>query len=487
MSAGDASGARGLGKRFVRGIAFVSIGAWLGTACTIVTNILLARILGPEIVGFYAYVFAFNAVIGALGALSLGLTLIQSKEAPPRLFDTAFTLSLLVAGALVGVSALVSIYLAMSRSALAALFLIVLGFARIMDFCARVPLASIERQVRYARSAAIDFTSNVVPQLIAVGLALGVGGPWPFLARDVLLCAFVLVLSLVLSGYRPRLRWNADEVRELLAYSRHMYFSRNLEIALQRSDRIVLGGWLGNAALGLYAQSRQFGEMPLAATTQLSRVAFNAFARFRDDPPRLSRATFILNYALLRAVLSFVVLLLAFPNELIRLLLGGDWLEAVPILRAVAGVAALQPVFSLLRALLNGRGWPQYVVRIRAAQLVLFLPLVAAAGAVGSLEGAAFSLLLVAMLGVTAAAYLNRDLLLGHLTALLTAPLVSAAVSVAVAWSPLGQTLRPALPPWLLVFLPVLLYALGLLALDGRRMRRELGYLWAMARGSQPR
>ena len=475
----------GLGKRFLVGSMYLGASNWFTYALNFATQILIARMLGPEEFGLYAFVRAIYELLSIVGAFSLGAALIQARDESQGLYDTALAMcvglgfiGLLAAGA-------ISPLLWIHRAPTAAWFLIVMSLCRIMMLSSHVPHAKMERHLRYGPISAIGIVTGNVPNFVAVGLAWTGVGPWCLVIRDVLVAALTLGLEMGWSGYRFRGRIERGAARQLMSFSKPMFFSRSVLVLLQRIDNLAVGAFLGNAATGLYHQARFLSEAGITATRPIAQLSFNLYARVRDEPQRLSRSYEIVNYFLVRLVFSGAVVLLVFPEETLRLLLGEEWLEAAPLLRWLAIYAALVPVFMNLRQLFNGVGEVMRNVRINLIQLAVFAPAVLAASLSGSLVGVAAALLGSTLLALGIAWWYSRDLVERHPLRLLATPALAFALTAfaltaaqtsghveAVAWY-----LRPGLPP--------LLYALIVVAIERRRLLVELRYLRTQLRGSR--
>ena len=58
----------GLARRFLTGSMYLAGTSWITSLFGLVANLVMARILGPENLGFYAIVFSIHSMIGMIGA-----------------------------------------------------------------------------------------------------------------------------------------------------------------------------------------------------------------------------------------------------------------------------------------------------------------------------------------------------------------------------------------------------------------------------------
>jgi PST family polysaccharide transporter len=438
-----------LGRRFLVGSLYLGFGSWASYSFNFATQIVLARLLGPEHFGLYAFVLAINEMLNIIAGFSLSVALIQAREESQTQYDTAFAIcaglgliGLLVAAAL---APLLWVY----RSPDAAWFLIVLAFGRVLRLLWQVPQARLERSLRYGAVTAVDMVSSNVGNLVAIGLAWGGIGAWSLVVRDVLIAVAMFTMAMVLSGYRFRGLLDRSAFTRLMTFAKSMFVSRSVDILLERGDRVAVGALMGNAAAGLLDRSRFLADMGLLVVRPVQTLSFNLFSRVQDDSARLTRSFGLVNYFLIRLTLVGAVVLVIFPAETVRLLLGEEWLEAAPLLPWLAFYAALFPVLTLAKVLIIARGRVHRVVRLSGAlawhycrDLVETAPL---------RQMATPALLLVGTV-----ALVETLALLGALA---------------------------TLPWYTLPFLPAVLFAIGVLAVERTTLIRELRYLRAQLSG----
>lgn len=486
MSPAPGDRAPSLARTFLSGTIYLTAGNWVTFAFNFAVSIILARMLGPEAFGLYALVVSVNEVINLLQGFSFPHALLQSRTESSRLYDTAYTAS---AGlGLVGilVAGVAAPLLAALRSIDAAWFLLALGLGRALTIQSWVPRAYMERSLRYSALTLMSVVSSIVAGASGLVLAWAGAGVWSLVIRDVLLTLLMFVIPSLWSGYRPRFRIERDEMRQIMGFSRPMFWTRALDIVSERIDRLAIGVVLGDKALGQYQQARYIGEMSALATRAVNQLTFNLYSRLQDDAQRLRRAYELVTYFLARVTTAGGTILFAFPEELVKLLLGEAWLGTAPILRVLGGYAIVEPVLGHLKSLIFARGRPVLNVRIRLAQTAVFVPGVALATALGSTPGIALALVGSSIVGLALALRFNVDLSRGMLGRLYAVPLIAASIAVAGCIAASRQDWLAAVPEPVWVFLPPLAYLACLIAMEGRRLLRELSYLRQQFGGPPP-
>ncbi len=473
----ESPGARGLGRSFTRGAIYLGSANWLTYVVNFALTLGVARLVGPEVIGLYAFVVATNAFISIVEGFAVGPALIQSEDASADRYDTAFALTLAIglAGLLVALCA--APWMAASWGWQAGIFLLILAVARIFRLLASIPQAQLERDIRYGSVALVALCSRNAPGLVGLGLAWAGYGIWSLIWRDLLFAILPYVLVQYIVRYRFGRRVTREAFRQILSFSGPMFLSRIVEIGIQRIDRLIVGGMLGGLALGFYHQARYVSEVGLLAMRPVNHLAFNLYSRVQGDPARLSRSYELLNFFLLRLMLAVSIAFFCFPTESIRLLLGSEWLEAAPALRILSVYGALFPLAANLRQLTFGRGKPMANARIRLAELALIVPGLALAGAWGSVEGVALTVVLGTVLSTALTAWVNASVVMPALMGISMPPLAALALTLAALLGSAGWGWREALPWWALPGVPPLLFGLAVLVIDRGRLLRELRYV----------
>ena len=118
------------------------------------------------------------------------------------------------------------------------------------------------------------------------------------------------------------------------------YIVRNL-------DNVLIGKFVGAAALGIYSRAYQLLLLPLSQINgPISNVAVPALSRLQNDPQRYRayhRKMVMLVCALSMPVVAF---LFVSADHAVRLMLGPKWMEAVSIFRLL-GPAAFIGTFNV--------------------------------------------------------------------------------------------------------------------------------------------
>jgi PST family polysaccharide transporter len=146
-------------------------------------------------------------------------------------------------------------------------------------------------------------------------------------------------------------------IRSMLHFGGMATCSNLVVFLAWNSEKILLGRFWGADALGLYGRAFQLVTLPVQQlNTAVTGVAFPALSRIQHDAKRLARS-FLRGFSLLiSATIPITVSCALFAEEIVRVVLGAKWMEAVPIFRLLSPVAVVFAVANPFAWLLMSTG-----------------------------------------------------------------------------------------------------------------------------------
>jgi O-antigen/teichoic acid export membrane protein len=392
----------------------------------------LARILGPSSYGLVALAMPFILLANMVSDAGLGNALVRTDNPSRALESTVFWLSVGVcavltltiwafawpAGAMLGEPKLPPILMALSS------LLVVSGSLSVAN-------ARIMRERRFAVFAAGETTASAVSAAAAIAAALNGFGPWSLVVQQLVLWSIKAAWVSIAARFRPDFVCRPSLAKPYLSFGLHAAASNVADFISKNAPTVIVGAFLGVAAVGRYSMSFQLIRLPDSLISGPIYLAiFTAVARLGDD--RVRAAT--LASRGLRGVASAVAPIFAglamVADLVVKLLLGPKWAGSAPILAWLAPCGFLLCFYSIISACLMGLGRAQSQFRLTLLSGVV-MSLGAFIGAHYSVTGVAIGLSVSAALVGPAYVYeLARQLNLRPLrfAAEFAPPLVAAGV-----------------------------------------------------------
>jgi O-antigen/teichoic acid export membrane protein len=410
----------------VTGILWTASGKGARSALQVLVLVVLARLVSPTdfgVVSAAMVVIGFSSIFAQLG---FGPAIVQRPSIEPRHERCAFAVSVYL-GLLLGAVTWASAPLVARFFRMPTLEPVLRALAWVFPLkgLGVVSVSLIQREMKFGLLATREVASFAVGYgAIGVGLAYQGWGVWALVAANLAQTALSTATLLVARPPVVALRTDRETFRELAWFGGGFTVARVANSLAVQGDNMVVGRWLGAAALGIYGRAYQLMAVPASAIGDvLDVVLFPAMASVQGDAARLAKAyrRGISLIALL--ILPASVGLFVLAPELVDVLLGPRWKGVVVPLQILSLGMLFRTSYKMSDSLSRATG----TVYRRAWRQVLYAVLVVGGSLVGQRWGVA---------GVAA----------GVLAAVAVNFIAMAQLSLAVAGLTWGALLRAHLP-----------------------------------------
>ncbi len=364
---------------------------WLGGATIIAkitdfsTIIVVLLYLTKQQMGIGSLVLSFGMVVEAFDGLGTGDALVQAQSVSRRQLDSLFwfimAAAVLVAGLALAAAPLVQqIY----GSAGMAVYFIALAAKQPLVGAAVIPLALLNRELRYERIAVINVGSTFGAAMTRLAIALAGGGAWALVGGYMASGVFILAGALWARPFLPAFRFHWQPILPLVRFGLRSAAANVFEQIFKNVDYFLVGWFYGTAQLAVYRVAFDVAMEPaMAVGTLVNRTALPVFARVAAVREHLTAALLWSLQRLTTLVAPFMVALILIAVPLTSLLhdsQGNSYAAAALPLQILAGAAVLRVTSQLLTPVLMASGHPGTAMGVSAATLVLLSAGIFAAG-----------------------------------------------------------------------------------------------------------
>ncbi len=295
----------------------------------------LARLLAPEDYGLIGMATVVVGFVQYFKDLGLSAATIQRAEINHKQVSTLFWINL-------GISCLVALIVALLAPAIANFYheprlrQITLGLAINFIFGGLTVQhqALLRRQMQFTSLAKIEVFSMAVGVITAIIAAYDGLNYWA-LVLMLMATAMTNAIGVWLAcSWRPGLPRRNSGVGSMLAYGGNLtgfslvnYFSRNL-------DNVLIGRRWGSQQLGLYAQAYKLVLLPIQQiNSPITSVALPTLSSLQTEPDKYSRYYYKAILLITTLGMPIVAFMFASADRVILLMLGQQWLGAVPLFK----------------------------------------------------------------------------------------------------------------------------------------------------------
>jgi PST family polysaccharide transporter len=362
-----------LGERAIKGVLGFGAVNTLVFAGSFIIQILLARLLSPEIFGVVAFALAIRKIATVPANWGLSEAIMQETEYD-NFLETLLWVRAGFAAILVGIVVTAGILLRPVFDTTLINIVIILFAVAGLSMIGHVFRAFRQRDLGLSMLGVVDLVALVAAGGTGIWLALSQKSVWALVVyyglRDVLRAIGYIVIS----PQYPSGEFNPQVVPWLYDFAKGMIATKTMEDVGQRGDDYLIGVLGSTATLGAYTVAWRLAK----AYTLIVQPAIRAgilptFSRLKGSSEQSRRGLeFISRLQIHLSVPVYVVAYFAAPTA-IPLLFGSDWQSAVPIFRTLSVAAILFPIHATAKQFYYSRGQSKIVFRAQVASIITMM------------------------------------------------------------------------------------------------------------------
>ena len=434
----DQHSANNVSSSIAKGAAWMILLKLSERSIGFVSTLVLARLLTPGDFGLVAMAMSMVALTELMSAFNFDITLIQRQNVSVDQYNTAWTYNIMFSTA-IGLILLLLTWPASGFYHEPRLIQLmpVLALSSLIQGFENVGVIAFRKEMNFRQEFRFLFSKKIVSFTVTMILAFIYHNYWALVLGTLAGKSFGVLASYYVQPYRPRLCLAAS--KDLFHFSKWLLIN-NLTLFLQtRSADFILGRTVGPYGLGIYGISLEISTLPSTElVAPINRAALPGYARVSHDKQLLKREFLRVISMLAMFVVPIGIGLATVADPAVRLLLGKNWLETIPLIQILAVYGTINALQSNIAQVLLALGIPKVITAIGLASVVLILPSLYYVSSHFGAIGAAYVLITCALLispAVHAIFFHITGISINEYLAAVWKPLVSTAVMAATVLS----------------------------------------------------
>lgn len=320
----------------------------------------LARLLAPADYGLMAMVSVVLGFAGLLADMGANSSFVQKQEVTDAQRTSLYWMNVgvSVALALLLMVASPAIAWVMKEPRLTLLLIVVASTLWITALGQQVRMAA-EKQLEFRPVVILEILTALLGFAVAVLMAWAGWGVWALVAGSLTgaIASTVGAWLFMSQGWRPNWYFAWADVRPFLHFGGALVVNHLVSLVNASIDLLLGGRLLGAAQLGLYSLPRNLSlQVSGMINPIITRVGFPMIAKVQHDLPRV-RAIYLKTMNMTASINAPIYMgLVFFAPEVVDLMLGSKWQEAIPLLRILAAWALFRSLGNPAGSLLFGMG-----------------------------------------------------------------------------------------------------------------------------------
>jgi PST family polysaccharide transporter len=347
-----------LRKSAIAGVKWSAISLLGRRGLSLLTTIILARLLVPSDFGLIAMAAVVIGFIELFQDLGTSSAIIQRKDPSQALLASMFWLN---AG--FGLAAMLVLYLASPlggafyREPKVIPIMQALSLSFLLSGLSNLQKSLLERNLEFDKLARIEIGTALFATVVGITAAFLGHGAWSLVYQVLAGNSLLTLLLWNTSRWRPSWQFDWSEVRSVMGFSLHLtgasvfnYFARN-------ADKFLIGRFLGAQDLGYYDLAYRLMQYPLEGISAvIRRVMFPLYSRMQDDAGQFGWT--YLKVASTIALISFPLMLglTALVGPFVLTLFGAAWTPIIPLLLILAPLGAVQSITTTAGDIFTAKG-----------------------------------------------------------------------------------------------------------------------------------
>lgn len=335
-------------------------------AFSLIIFLLLARLLTPETFGLIALANVFLAFMQIFLEQGFAKALIQREQLEPEHLDAAFWSQ-------VGCGVLLTTITFFSAGLVAEFFtqpklipiLQCLSSLFVISSLSQVHNALLTRKFAFKVIAMRSLLGTVISGIVGISMAFAGYGVWSLVTLNITSELVSLLVMWSAVDWRPKWQFSQKHFQDLFGFGVHVLAVKFIQFFDKRSDNLLIGYFLGEAALGYYAIAYRILEvMTQLSINTINKVALPTFSRLQAEPERFRQLFY--KTTQFTSLIAFPTYLgvAVFAPELIVTLFGKQWIPATGAMQILSLEGIVLSVSLFHKSVFMSMGKPSWSMKI---------------------------------------------------------------------------------------------------------------------------
>lgn len=342
-----------------------------------ITNMILARLLSPELFGIVASVTLVTTFVDVFTDAGFQKYIIQHQFADQEDYDLSVNVAFWTN---LGISTLMWVLIFIFQDSLA-VFVGCRGYGKAVSVSAivlvftafsSIQMATYKKNFEFRKLSYVRIICKCVPLFITIPLALLGFGYWSLVIGNVAGEIINATLLTLLSKWRPRFRYSVEKLTEMFSFCVWSLCEAVTAWLVANLGILLIGQFYDSYYLGIYKGSVTVVNQILSVVTAVMSSVFLTTLSACQSDEKQYKVT-VLGFQ--RTVALFIVPLgmgmYIFRELVTNILLGGQWGDASALVGVWGAVSCINIVIANMNSyVLLSKGKPKYTFISNAIQCV---------------------------------------------------------------------------------------------------------------------
>ncbi len=389
-----------LSRKVSKGALWVTAASICARSFSVISAIILARLLAPEDFGLMAIAMAIIAFSHGTTQTGFESALIQKQDRSEDFLNTAWTFELaryLVLFFIIFLAA--PLFASFFKEPRAVAILRVISLSLVFWGLRNIGVVYFRKKLDFQKQFVMEIVPLTAYICVVIPLAFFLRNVWALVWASLVTSITTCFISYVMHPYRPRLDFSIKKARDLFNFGKWILGSSILVMVREQGMIMFVGKFLGIPILGFYNRAGAFSTMIFQQVRAIVwKVGYPAYSQLQLDPDRFKQA-----YLQTLQLLTFIGIpmaggLFVLSRDFVHLFLTDKWLPIVPLMQILCLQAILNFINTPAGIVFQASGRPAIGTKISMIGVIilaiLVYPLSSRWGATGAMASLFFGVLI---------------------------------------------------------------------------------------------
>lgn len=369
-----------LKKQAVSGVFWTFTQQFSVQIINFVVQIILARLLMPEMFGLIAMLSVFISIGQTLMDSGMTSSLIRTKEPDQLDYSTVFMTNMIISIAVYLITYAGAPWVAkFYNQPILKDLLRVFSITFVIRAFVAVHVAKLTKEMNFKTQMMLQIPSTIVGAIVGVSMAYMGYGVWSLVFLNLTQTIVFTIQNWIFIPWRPSFIFNRNKFGYHFKFGYKLTISGLIDTVYNDIYRIVIGKFFNPTQVGYFNQAETLRLFPVAQLTSvLGKVTYPLFSNI-DNDIRLKEAYKQTMKLALLVVIPVMLLLIVVAPELFRFLLGEKWLPAVPYFQVLSIASIVRPIGTYNLNILKVKGRSDILLRLEIIKKIIGVVLIAIA------------------------------------------------------------------------------------------------------------
>jgi PST family polysaccharide transporter len=316
------------------------------------TNIILLRLIDPQIFGVFALPFLALSFVRTFQDLGMSNYMVKEKEIPKENLSAILGFILVSSLCFFLVSFFVMPYALRAwmdentnLSVMRSLSIVIIIYGPSIFF-----ESLLRKKLEFKHLYIINLIATIASCILAIFMAMKGQDLWSLVAKQLCYFGLFAVASYAFTIREERIlpTFRFAKIKSAFSYSLDVSKEEMMNFIIKNVDSLLIGRYLGATQLGIYDRGLRLLTMPVQQLSgSLNKVLFPTLSQIAIDKEATRNAFSMAVQSIALLIMPSMLFLYFMAEEVVSMLFGSKWIQLIPLIKIFSLLAIVQSVTML--------------------------------------------------------------------------------------------------------------------------------------------